>query len=60
MKSFFDKLDGYKTFIGGAIVFIAGGLLAIKVIDQQTFEALAAIGGAISVVGLRFALKKLS
>lgn len=54
-----EWLDGKKTYIGGFIVFMAGGLLAIKVIDQQTFEWLATIGGAITAVGIRSALKKL-
>jgi hypothetical protein len=52
-------LDGKKTYIGGAIIFIAGGLKAIKVIDQGVFEAMIAIGGAISAFGIRSAIRKI-
>jgi len=52
-------LDGKKSFLGGTIVFIAGGLWALKVIDQKTFEVLVALGGAIAVFGLRLALNRL-
>ena len=54
-----DWLDGRKTFIGAAILFVAGGLLALKVIDQKTFEIIAVIAASISVVGLRMAIKKI-
>ena len=54
-----DWLDGRKTFIGAAILFVAGGLLALKAIDQKTFEIIAVIAASISVVGLRMAIKKI-
>lgn len=54
-----NKLDGYKTYIGAAIIFIAGGLHAIEIVDRQMMEALIAIGGAISVYGLRHAVSKM-
>ena len=53
-----DFLDGKKTFIGAAIIFLAGGAKALNVIDQGLFESLAAICGAIAAYGLRMALKK--
>jgi predicted thioredoxin/glutaredoxin len=59
MKKITDFFSGKKTYIGTAIVFVAGGLLAIKAIDQRTFETIVAIGGAIAVYGLRSAIRKL-
>ena len=58
MKKIIEFLDGKKTFIGGGIIFIAGGLKALKAINQEVFEVLIAIGGAIATYGLRSALKK--
>jgi len=54
-----DKLDGKKSYIGGAILFLAGGFLALDVIDQKLFEIIAAIAGAISIYGLRNAVSKI-
>ena len=54
-----EFLNGKKTYIGAAIVFVAGGLLATKTIDQNTFEILVSIGGSIAAFGIRLALKKL-
>lgn len=54
-----DWLDGRKTFIGAAILFVAGGLLALKAIDQKTFEIIAVVAASISVAGLRSAIKKI-
>jgi hypothetical protein len=63
VKTVFEKvlnfLDGKKSYIGGAIIFLAGGLYALKVIDEAVFKALAAIGGAISIGGIRHAIAKL-
>lgn len=59
MKKIIDFLDGKKTYLGTAIVFVAGGLLALKVIDQRTFEILVTIGGSIGAFGLRQAISKL-
>lgn len=52
-------LDGYKTYIGGAVIFVAGGLNAINTIDDETMKLLVTFGSAITVVGLRGAFKKL-
>jgi len=57
LSNIWGWLDGKKTFIGASVVFVAGGLHAIKTIDQATFEWLAALGGSISVIGLRLAKK---
>lgn len=59
MRKIIDFLDGKKTFIGSAIVFVAGGLKALGKIDDKTFEWLVAVGGSIAVYGLRVAIKKL-
>jgi uncharacterized membrane protein YfcA len=58
MAKIVDWLDGKKTFIGAAIIFIAGGLRALQKIDEETFNWIVAIGGSISVYGLRMALRK--
>lgn len=60
MGGFISFLNGRKTYIGGAIVFIAGGLQAINVIDQKTFEILATLGGSIAVMGVGHKLAKLT
>lgn len=52
-------LDGKKTYIGGGIVFIGGGLKALDIIDEETFKALLAIGGAITTYGIRHAIEKI-
>ena len=59
MSKITDFIDGKKTYIGGAIIFIAGGLLAIKVIDDEMFKIIAAIGTAITTFGIRHAIKKI-
>lgn len=51
------RFDGKKTFIGAFAVFICGGLLALGMIDQKTFEALVAIAGAFTAYGMRKAMK---
>lgn len=53
-----EYLDGKKTMIGAAIVFLAGGLKAIEKIDQDTFETMIAVGGSIAIYGVRFAIEK--
>jgi hypothetical protein len=58
MQNIISFLDGKKAFIGAAILFAAGGLQAIKFIDDRTFTAIAAIGGAIATFGLRAAITK--
>ena len=59
LKNVWSFLDGKKTYIGGAIVFIAGGLKALEIISQEVFEVLVAIGGSITAYGLRYAVSKL-
>ena len=53
-----NLLDGHKTKIGTAIVFVGGGLYAIKVIGKETFDMIVLFGGAISGVGLTHAFYK--
>lgn len=59
LNKIWETLDGRKSYIGAALLFVAGGLLALKVIDQKTFEVIAVVAGSISVIGLRSALSKL-
>lgn len=54
-----DFLDGYKTYIGGAILFVSGGLRALKVIDEETYLFIMAAGATITTVGFRMAIGKL-
>ena len=58
-KNIWAFLDGKKSFIGAAIIFIAGGFKALGKIEDGAFEALVAVGGAIAAFGLRSALGKL-
>ena len=51
-------LDGKKRVIGIIVIFIAGGLFAIKAIDQATFDWLVGIGGVISTIDIAHAFKK--
>lgn len=54
-----NLLDGKKTYIGGAIVFFAGGAKALGWIDDETFKWVVAVGQGIMVVGFRHAITKL-
>lgn len=51
-------LDGYKTYIGGSIIFIGGGLRAIEVINDDMFRLIETIGISITAVGLKHAISK--
>jgi len=53
-----ELLDGHKTHLGALIIFVAGGLSALGKIDEQTTKAIIAFGGAVSLYGLRDAIKK--
>jgi hypothetical protein len=51
-----DKLNGYKTYIGGALIAIGAFL---KTIGQQEYgEAFVMFGEAVAVVGLGHKLAK--
>jgi len=52
-------LDGKKTFIGALVIFVAGGLKALNKIDEETYKLLLTFGGAVSIYGLRDAIRKL-
>lgn len=52
-------LNGYKTYIGAVVLFVAGGLLALGVITKEQFDALVTIGSSVVAVGFRSALKKI-
>jgi hypothetical protein len=58
-SALWNMLDGYKTKIGVVIIFVAGGLKALNKIDEETYKLLLTFGGAVSVYGLRDAIRKL-
>lgn len=58
MQKIWDALDGKKRIIGTVVIFIAGGLRAIDVIDEETFKTAIELGGAILAFGLGAALQK--
>lgn len=60
-----EFLNGKKTYIGGAILFVAGGFNALcrapelgVCLDDKSFEMVAAIGVGVIAVGLRHAISK--
>ena len=55
-----NLLDGKKSYIGGLVIFISGGLKALGKIDDDLFQILVTLGGAISVYGIRQAILKAS
>ena len=59
IRKIWNWLDGKKTIIGTGIIFIGGGLYAIHAINKQEFDAIAAIGGAVTTFGLAFKVQKL-
>ena len=59
LSKLWDFLDGKKSFIGAGIIFCAGGLKALGRIDEESFKWVVTLGGAISVYGIRDAIKKL-
>jgi len=58
-KDFWGWLDGKKTIIGAIVVFIGGGLKALGKIDEKTYEFILTLGGAISIYGIRDAIRKI-
>jgi hypothetical protein len=58
-KDFWSWLDGKKTIIGAIVVFIGGGLKALGKIDEKTYEFILTLGGAISIYGIRDAIRKI-
>ena len=59
MKTISGLLDGHKTQIGVVLLFIAGGLKAVGVIDENVFQAVVIFLGAWTAYGIRDAIKKL-
>ena len=58
IQKVWDWSSGKKSYLGGAIIFIGGGLRAINSIDNNTFKIIEAIGLSVTAVGLRHALGK--
>ena len=59
LTKIWEFLDGKKSFIGAVVIFVAGGLKALGRIDEETFQMIVGIGGAIAVFGIRAAISKL-
>lgn len=65
MNKIMKTVDGKKTYIGAAIIFVAGGAQALcqlpvvnVCISDDAYQGAVAIGLAVSAYGLRHALKK--
>ncbi len=56
MGKLWSLLDGKKTYLGIAALFVLGGLLALNVIDQKTFEVAATFVSAWTGFSLRKAI----
>lgn len=50
-------LKGKKTYICFAIVFLAGGLHAIGIIDAKTLETVVTVFGSLGGISLRSSMK---
>lgn len=66
LNKILTKIDGYKTYIGALVIFVAGGFNALcnlpiiqVCLSDDIFKTIAALGAAITVVGLRGAITKL-
>ena len=57
-SSIWNILDGHKTHLGALIVFVVGGLHASGKIDDETMKLIIAFGGAVSIYGIRDAIRK--
>ena len=52
MKKIWKWLDGKKTIVGVSIHFVAYGLKGIKLVDEETFSALIALGDVVMAGGI--------
>ncbi len=59
MNKILEFINGKKTMIGAALMFILGGLLATKVISREEFESYMAMAAAFTAVGFRSAISKI-
>lgn len=50
-------LSGYRTYLAAAVLFILGGLKALGIIDENTFQTVAALAAAAGLAALRAAVK---
>lgn len=65
MQNILEKIDGKKTYIGGVILFIVGGLNALcklpvlnVCVEGDLYNTLTAVGVAVGLFGLRHAITK--
>jgi hypothetical protein len=59
MKKILEFLDGKKTIIGAAILFLGYGAKGIEIINDDQLNIIKAIGGFITVYGIRMAFEKI-
>jgi len=52
IKKLWDYLDGKKTKIGVAILFIAYGLNGIQAVDENTYQVMINVGNTVMAFGL--------
>ncbi|MCR4307754.1 MAG: hypothetical protein NUV80_04265 [Candidatus Berkelbacteria bacterium] len=57
VSRFYDLIDGHKTHLAVVIIFVASGLKAIGVINEETFVSLMTFGNGLGLFGLRQAKK---
>lgn len=51
-------LNGYKTKIAVVLLFVLGGLKAVGVLDEQTFQTLSTFAAGLGLYGLRDAVER--
>lgn len=59
MKGFWDKIDGYKTYIGVACYFAIGGALYLGLISEKDAVLLGTFVTGWTGYAIRTAIKKL-
>lgn len=60
MQTVLKFLEGKKTIIASIVMFCAGGLLAVKVIDGKTYEIVMTIAGSLATYGVYDKLSRMS
>jgi copper homeostasis protein CutC len=50
-------LKGYRTYLAAGVMVVLAGLKALGYIDEQTYQTLLAVAGAMGLTFLRMAVK---
>lgn len=58
LTNIWNWLNGKKRVLGILVVFVAGGLNALELLDAETFKWLVGVGGTLSAVGVGHAIIK--